>query len=109
VDADHRTVADGVVVRLERGVALRVVADVHERLAGIRRHADRIQKLARSSALLVHGQGHLGAAVAVADRVGASSGDSREEGLSSKGAIDPALDAQAISGDTAQNAARLRS
>jgi len=72
VDSDHGSVTDRVVVRLDRGAALRVVAHVHERLRRAGRDLDLVEEPRRAAALLVDVD--VGPAVpeGIADRVGAA-------------------------------------
>ena len=85
VDADDRPVADRVVVRRDRRVALRVVADVDEELGRRLRDVDALEQPARRGALLRDDRiGVVGAPVGVADGVGAPLGDSGHERLRRK-------------------------
>ena len=54
VDPDDRAVADRMVVRIQRRMALGVVADVHEYLGRALRDRDLVEQLARAGAALVH-------------------------------------------------------
>ncbi len=55
VDADDGAVPDRVVVGEDRGVALRVVTHVHERLRRGVGEGDGVEQRARAGSLLVHG------------------------------------------------------
>jgi hypothetical protein len=103
VDPDDRAVPNGVVVRLEARVALRVVADVDERLRGAGGHVDLVEKAARARPPLVDGQVDPGAAVAVAGGVGSPLGDRGHEDLGGESGLDAARVAEAISGDPTQD------
>ena len=103
VDPDHRAVADRMVVRLDRGMALGVVADVHEHLRRGRGDVHLVQQLARARAALVDGDGAARAPVRVADRVGAALGDSGQERLCCERPLDARFGAQAVSGNSAHN------
>ena len=60
VDPDDRAVPDRVVVRLDRGMALGVVADVHEHLRRRGGNVQLVEELARARAPLVHRHGRAG-------------------------------------------------
>jgi hypothetical protein len=88
VDADHRSVADRVVVGSQAGVALRVVAHVDEHLARAHRNCQPVDERARPASLLVHHELDVAAAIGVADGVGSALGDCGQERLSRQGLID---------------------
>ena len=90
VDPDHRPVPDGVVVRLDRGMALGVVADVHQDLVGVLGDLDAVEELAGAGALLVDVDA-AAVPIRVPDGVGAALGDTGEQSLSSERPIDLAL------------------
>ena len=100
VDADDRSVPDRVVVGLDHGVALGVVAHVDEHLARVLRDLDAVEELARAGALLVD-LNVAAVAIRIADRVGAALGDTCQQSLSGERPIDVALGTQAVSGDSA--------
>jgi hypothetical protein len=106
VDPDHRAVADGVVVGLDRRMALRVVAHVDERLGRVEGNPDAVEQLARARALLVDA-GSAPAAVRIADGVRAALGDPREQGLGCERPVDARGLAQAIAGDAAHQGSSL--
>ena len=101
VDADHGAVPDRVVVRLDGRVALRVVADVDERLRRAAGDLHAVEEPGRAAVLLVDVD--VGPAVppCVPDRVGAALGDPGEERLRRERALDAALAAEAISRNAA--------
>ena len=102
VDADHRAVADGVVVGLDRRMALGVVADVDEQLRRLLRNADRVEERARAGALLVDDATLPLGAARVADGVGAALRDSRPAAPAQRASGLIAGDvAEAVSGDSA--------
>ena len=102
VDPDDRPVPNRVVVGRDRRVALRVVADVDEQLGRRLRHRDPLEQLAGGRALLRDdGIGVLGAAVGVADGVGAALGDACEQGLSRERPVDGAARGKAVAGNPA--------
>ena len=94
VDPDHRAVADRVVVGGEAGVALRVVAHVHEQLRRLLGHADPVEQGGRAGALLVQRDRGAGLPERVADGVGATLGDPGEERAGSDSPLDPAVEAR---------------
>ena len=100
VDADDGTVPDRVVVGLDRRMALRVVADVDERLRRLEGHAQLVQERARAAAALVDGDRPARAAIRVADRVRAALSDAGEQGLSRERPVDAGLGAHAVAGNT---------
>ena len=100
VDPDHRAVPDRMVVRLDRGMALGVVADVHEHLRRRRRDVHLVQQRAGAGAALVDGHEGAGAAVRVPDRIRATLGDSGQERLRGQRALHARLGAQTVSGNT---------
>src|SRR5438128_284954 len=109
VDAHDGAVTDGVVVRLDRRMALRVVANVDQRLARLERKLEALEQGARARPLLVAADAAVaGRAVGVARRVGAALGDSCEEGLRGERAVDARLRAQAVSGDATHDDVILR-
>ena len=109
VDSDHGAVADRVVVRGDRRVALRVVAHVDEHLRGALRDDDLVEERARSRALLVDVDAFGVAAVGVADRIGAALGDPGEERLGSERPVGRAGGGEAISSYSAHTILRRRS
>ena len=80
VDPGHATVPDGMVVRGDRGVALRVVADVNQNLAGALGDDHGVEQCA---APVCAAPPRAAGAVCVADRVGALR-DTREQRLGSQ-------------------------
>ena len=100
VDADDRSVPDRMVVGLDHGMALGVVAHVDEHLARVLRDLDAVEELARAGALLVD-VNVAAVAIRIADCVGAALGDAGQESLSGERPIDVALGTQAVSGDSA--------
>ena len=100
VDPDHRPVPDGVVVGLDPGMALGVVADVHQDLVGVLGDLDAVEELAGAGALFVDVD-TAAVPIRVPDGVGAALGDSGEQSLSSERPIDVALRTQAVSGNPA--------
>ena len=88
VDPRHVAVANGVVVRGDRRVPLRVVADVHQRLARRGGDEDGLEQGARSRLLLVHLERPL-RAVRVADGVCAALGDPGEQRLRGQRPVHP--------------------
>ena len=86
------------VVGLNHGVALGVVAHVDEHLARVLRDLDAVEELARAGALLVD-MDVAAVAIRIADCVGAALGDTRQESLSGERPVDVALGTQAVSGD----------
>ena len=91
VDADHRPVAHRVVVRGDRRMALRVVADVNEQLGGGAGDGDPLEQAARRRALLRHRRRRVaGPPVRVSDRVRAALRDSGQQRLRCQRAIDVA-------------------
>ena len=108
VDPDHRPVADGMVVGRDRGMALRVVADVDEQLGRRLRHGDPLEQLARRRPLLRDDRiGVLRAPVGVADGVGASLGDPCEQGLSRERPVNGAARGKAVAGYAAHVSKKL--
>jgi hypothetical protein len=102
VDADDRPVPDGVVVRGDRRVALGVVADMDEELGGRLGHVDALEELARRGALLRDDRiGVVGAAVGIADGVGAPLGDPGHQRLRRERPVDRAARGKAVSRDAA--------
>ena len=101
VDADHRAMADRMVVRSDGRMSLGVVADVDEDLRCALRNGDLVEKRARAGALLVHGDALAGSAVRVADGVGAALGDSRQQSLGCKRPLECARGGKAVSGNSA--------
>ena len=81
-------------------MALRVVADVEERLGCVRREEELLEELAGPGALLVDLDVQAGAGVRIADCVGAALGDPRKQGLGSERFLHGTGGAQAISGDS---------
>src|SRR4029079_13364278 len=75
VDPDQRPVTDRMVVGLEAGMALGVVAHVNKGLSRERRNPDRVEEPARARALLVDRELDVGPAVAVTGGVGSPFGD----------------------------------
>ena len=101
VDPDHGAVPDRMVVRLDRRMALRVVADVHEHLASPpRAHAAPRGATVAPERRLWTVHRLIGAAKGVADRVGAPLGDSGEQGLRRERLVDVRGGIEAISGDS---------
>ena len=89
VDADDRPVPNGMVVGVDRGVALGVVAHVHQQLRHILGHRDPLEELRGGRALLDDGGVFLGSrAVGVPDGVGPSLGDGGEQCLRSQRPLD---------------------
>jgi len=89
VDADHRPVADRMVVGRDRRVALGVVPDVHEHLGRLAWDGDPLEELRGGRPLLHDGRIRLVVgAVGVPDGVGAALGDGCEERLCGQGALD---------------------
>ena len=104
VDADDVAVAHGMVVGRDRGMALRVVADVEEDLRRVGRNRDPLEHLARAGALLVDGRRPLGRAPKrVTDRVGAALGDPREQRPRGQRAVDAAVGGETVTRDSAHN------
>jgi hypothetical protein len=75
VDPHHAAVPDGVVVREDRRVALREVANVNEDLADRVGQGDRVDQRAGARLLLVHGN-RVAQAIRVSGSVGAALCDS---------------------------------
>jgi hypothetical protein len=100
VDPDHAPVPDGVVVRLDRGVALGVVANVDEHLGGVVGDADAIEERTGTGALLANRDAPA-RAVGIADGVGATLGDSRQQSLGGERAVEVAVRVEVVSGDSA--------
>src|SRR5215207_1433615 len=100
VDADEAPVADGMVVGLDRRVALGVVAHVDERLRGLGRHRDLIHEGAGAGALLVDVDRSVGPSDRVANGVGATLGDRRQQRLGSQSPRDVTRGIQAVSGNS---------
>ena len=92
VHADDGAVADRMVVGLDPGVALRVVAHVDQGLARAGREDDLLEQSAGAGALLVDRRLARAAPVGVPDGVGAALGDPGEQGLGRERPVDP-LDA----------------
>ena len=107
VNSDHRAVTDRMVVGEDRGVALRVVANVNERVRRVTRERDRVEQRRRARALLVNRRFGAGATVGVADRIGAALRDPGEKRLGRERSVDRGLGVEAISGNAAHQ--RIRS
>jgi hypothetical protein len=88
------------IVALDHGMALGVVAHVDEHLARVLRDLDAVEKLARAGALLVD-VNVAAVSVRIPDCVGAALGDSGQQSLGGERPVDVALSAQAVSGDSA--------
>ena len=91
VDADDGSVADGVVVGLDRRVALRVVAHVDEHLVRVAGTCDRVEQLARAGALLHDPDARADPAERVPGRVGTAFGDPGEQRLRGERPLDARL------------------
>ena len=102
--ADDGAVADRVVVRLDARVALRVVANVYERLGDVLREHHLLEERARPGALLVDLDDAARRPVRVADGIRAALGDAGQQRLGSERPLDRARGAQAVSGDSAHGA-----
>jgi len=100
VHPDDRTVADGVVVCLDGGVALGVVADVDENLGDARGKHDVLEQRACAGRLLLD-LDRAARAVGVPDRVCAALRDPGEERLRRQRPLDAARRAQAVSSNSA--------
>ena len=100
VNAFDGAVPDGMVVGLDPGMALRVVAHVEERLVRLLRDREAVEERARSGALLVERQVAGRAAVRVARGVRAALGDAREQGLSRERPVDATRAMEAVSGNS---------
>jgi hypothetical protein len=101
VNADHRPVADRVVVRLDTRMALGVVAHVQQHLAGLGGERDSCEEGARARPLLCDRDPAGARAIGVTDRVGAALGDAGEQGLSRQRPVDARRRTEAVSGDSA--------
>ena len=101
VDADDCAVANGMVVRRDVRVTLREVAHVDQRLPGLLRDGELVEKCARAAAELRHARAALGAAMGVSDGVRAAFGDPREKCLGSECPVDGRLGIEAESGYSA--------
>ena len=100
VHARDPAVAHRMVVGGNGGVALRVVADVHQHLRRVRGDDDRVEELAGARLLLVHLERGAGA-VRVADRIGAPLGNPREQCLGSKRPAHARAGSEAVARDAA--------
>ena len=100
VDADDLSVADRVIVGLDGGMALRVVAHMEENLHGRSRNGELRKERARARALLVHRNHVAMRPVGIADGVCAALGDAGEQSLRGQRPVDPGVGLQAISGNT---------
>ena len=107
VDPDDGAVPDRVVVGENGGVALGVVAHVHQGLRRVGGELDRVEERGRAGALLVNRHARARTAVGVADRVCTALCDPREQRLGRKGAIDGGGSLEAVSGYSAHQ--RIRS
>ena len=103
VDPDDRAVPDRVVVRLDRGMALRVVPDVHEHLRRRRGNVQLAEQLAGPRAALVHRHRSAEATMGVPDGIGAALCNPGQERLGSERAFDARFRAEAVSGDSTHN------
>ena len=106
VDPDDAPVADGVVVRGDRRMPLRVVADVDEGLLRRSRDGDRVEHRAGAGLLLVDGEGAI-RADRVSDGVGAALGDPGKQRLSRECSIDLRLVTDAVACDSAHVSSAL--
>jgi hypothetical protein len=100
VHARHRPVPDGVVVRGDRRVSLRVVADMDEDLPGGGGDQDRVEEGARPGLLLVHLE-LPDIAVRIPDGVGATLGDAGEKRLRGQRSVHPRSGPEAVASDAA--------
>lgn len=100
VDPCDAAVADRMIVRRDRGVALRVVTNVDQRLARGMREDNVLEQGARSGLLLVDDE-RAARAVGVADGVGATLGDTGEECLRGERAVHPRRVAEGVASDAA--------
>jgi hypothetical protein len=100
VDADDGPVPDRMVVRIDRGMPLREVADVDQELGRPGGNGDLLEQLRCRSALL-DDDGGAGARVRVADRIRSTLRDRGQERLRGEGAIEPRVGCEAVSGDSA--------
>jgi hypothetical protein len=100
VDPGHPSVPDRVVVRRDRRMPLRVVADVDQRLAGGGGEDDRVEQRARSRLLLVDDEWAV-RAVRVADGVGAPLRDPGQQGLCRERSVHSRGVAEAVASDAA--------
>ena len=99
VNPDDRAVPDGMVVRLDRRMALRVVAHVDEQFGRVGGNVDALEEVARRRPLLRHdGRGVAWAAVGIPDSVGAALSDPREQRLSRQRPIDAATRRETVTG-----------
>ena len=92
---------------VDLGMALRVVADVDERLRCVLRDRDLVEERARAAAELRDGDGSVGSAGRIPDGVGAALGDPGEERLRRERPTDRRVGAQAVSGYAAHDAIPL--
>ena len=106
VDADDAPVANGVVVRRDRRMPLRVVADVDERLPRRRGKGDRVEHRARAGLLLVDGEWAI-RADCISDSIRPALGDPGQQCLSRKCSIDLRLVADAVACDSAHVSSSL--
>jgi len=106
VDPDDAPVTDGVVVRGDRGMPLRVVAHVDECLPRGRRDDERLEHRAGTGLLLVDGKRAV-PADRVSHRVRAALGDPGQQCLSRKCSIDLRLVADAVACDSAHVSSSL--
>ena len=90
VDPEDGAVADGVVVRIDPRVALGVVADVDQGVAGVLGQCDLLEQGAGAAALLVDDDAAAARPVRVTDRVGTALGNAREQGLGGTRPVDRA-------------------
>jgi RNA polymerase primary sigma factor len=101
VNTDDAAVSDRVVVHLDVGMPLRVVADVQQRLGRVPRDDDLVQQRARSAAELRHFYGAVPTAEGIPDRVAAALRDSGEQSLRRERPLDGRIRTQAVTGYSA--------
>jgi hypothetical protein len=80
--------ANGVVVGIDRRMALREVADVNERLPAVSWDLELVEERTRATAQLRHAHGLAGRTVCVPHGVGTALGDPCEERLSGQRPVD---------------------
>ena len=100
VDPDHGPVPDGVVVRLDGRMALRVVTDVHENLRRGRRHMELVQQGGCTRATLVDPDNLIAAAIRIADCIGSPLGDPGQQRLRRERLVDAGGWIETVSGDS---------
>ena len=94
------------VVGDDRGVALRVVANVNEGLGGAGRQLESVEEGGRTGSLLVDRDLLPRTSVGVADGVGTALGDAGQQRLRGKRPIDTGIGVQTVSRDTAHQEIR---